>query len=193
MYEFCWQSYVGSSTNICLEIAYTAETPIHAQREARGERPPAADKGRRRPWPASATRGKSCAFGANGHREGSPGAAAAEGTAFGAAAAVDGRRRPRTPRGGRDGDGVQRRPRVEKLVPSRRRGAGGVVRGRSRWKAQLSGPRRPLRPRTGMRWVGPSQSSSSGCCCCLRWFAFLFGEYKIGNTLEILSKRRFLE
>ena len=54
-----------------------------------------ADKGGRRRWPATATRGETCAFGADGHREGSQGAAAAEGTASGAAAAVNGCRRRR--------------------------------------------------------------------------------------------------
>ena len=51
--------------------------------------------GPERRWPASATRRKSCAFGAEGHRKGSQGAAVAEGTASGAAAAVNGRRRRR--------------------------------------------------------------------------------------------------
>ena len=45
VHGFYWQGYVGNSTNICLEIAYTAEAPMHAQREARGERPPGGRQG----------------------------------------------------------------------------------------------------------------------------------------------------
>ena len=65
-----------------------------AERRQRHTGQQAADKGRRRRWPAPATGGETCAFGADGHREGSQGAAAAEGTASGTAAAVNGRRRP---------------------------------------------------------------------------------------------------
>ena len=82
-----FNTHSKSTLKICLKIA----------REPRAKRPAGANKGRRRRWPAPATRRESCAFGAKGHREGSQGAAEAEGTAFGAVAAVDGRRRPRAP------------------------------------------------------------------------------------------------
>ena len=132
------------------------QEPRAESREPRGERPAGGRQGPTATMASAGHEGRNLCLRGGGAPGGVPGSGGGGRHSF---RGRGGRQRapsaavPSSRGWGRDGG--QRRPRVEKVVPSRRRVAGEGVRERPRRKAQLLGPRRPLRLRTGMRWVRP--------------------------------------